>query len=62
HGIKELPVLHAKTGPEIFRCRVLMRPWWVGGEVVSAHCCAVPQGCYKVHGMVDMAVLPVRFA
>ncbi|MDO8599668.1 MAG: hypothetical protein Q7S02_06195 [bacterium] len=62
-GIARLPVQHTGRGcPELFSCRVLLRPWIVGDEIVSAHGCAVPSNTLRVHGRVDMAILPVRFA
>ncbi len=58
-GIVRLPVFNVKSGyPELFSCRVLARPWVFNGELVSIHGCAVPSYLYKVHGMVDMAVVP----
>ncbi len=60
-GIVQLPVFNTKLAAgEIFNCRVLLRPWMVGGEVVSVHSCAVPSNTLRVHGRVDMAVAPVR--
>ncbi|MBI4280979.1 hypothetical protein HY628_02165, partial [Candidatus Uhrbacteria bacterium] len=46
---------------ELFDCRLLLRPWVVGEELVSVHGCAVPRHTLRVHGRVDMAVLPVEF-
>ncbi|MBI4433388.1 hypothetical protein HY632_01305 [Candidatus Uhrbacteria bacterium] len=61
-GVARLPVQNTKRGcAEAFDCRILLRPWTVGGELVSAHGCAVPSNTLRVHGRVDMAVLPVRF-
>jgi hypothetical protein len=51
--------MNTKTGhPELFSCRILARPWSFNGELVSVHGCAVPSYLYRVHGMVDMAVVP----
>ncbi|MBI2482914.1 hypothetical protein HYV74_01905 [Candidatus Uhrbacteria bacterium] len=61
-GVARLPVQNTKRGcAEAFDCRILLRPWVVGGELVSAHGCAVPSNTSRVHGRVDMAVLPIRF-
>jgi hypothetical protein len=58
-SVVRLPVYHTGQGrSESFPCRVLIRPWSVGGEIVSAHGCAVPSNTSRVHGMVDMAVVP----
>lgn len=58
-GIGRIPVMNTKTGyPELFSCRILARPWSFNGELVSVHGCAVPSYLYRVHGMVDMAVVP----
>lgn len=58
-GTVRLPVMNLKTGsPELFSCRVLARPWSVNGELVSVHGTAAPSHLWKVHGMVDMAVVP----
>lgn len=46
--------------PELFSCRVLLRPWLVSNELVSVHACAVPSNTLRVHGRVDMAILPVK--
>lgn len=51
----------ATNAPEVFRCRVLMRPWMVGGRLISTHTCATPHYTTKVHGMVDMAIQPIEF-
>ena len=61
-AVAHLPVKNTKTGyPELFSCRVLIRPWVVGGKLVSASCVAVPSSTMRVHGRVDMAVAPVVF-
>jgi hypothetical protein len=61
-GVARLPVMNTKTGfPELFSCRILLRPWSIDGELVSVHGCAVPSHLFKVHGMVDMAVVPFTF-
>jgi len=58
-GIGRIPVMNTKTGyPELFSCRILARPWSFNGKLVSVHGCAVPSYLYRVHGMVDMAVVP----
>jgi len=62
-GIAQLPVQNTARGcAELFSCRVLLRPWVVGGEIVSVSGCAVPSNTLRVHGRVDMAVLPITFA
>ncbi|MBP6866147.1 MAG: hypothetical protein KBC12_01230 [Candidatus Pacebacteria bacterium] len=61
-GVGRIPVMNTKTGQsELFSCRVLARPWTINGKLVSVHGCAVPSQFYKVHGMVDMAVVPFTF-
>ena len=58
-GIARIPVMNTKTGyPELFSCRILARPWSINDELVSIHGCAVPSYLFKVHGMVDMAIVP----
>ena len=58
-GVGRIPVMNTKTGyPELFSCRILARPWSFNGELISVHGCAVPSYLYRVHGMVDMAVVP----
>ena len=60
-AVAQLPVVHAKANrPEMFNCRLLIRPWQVGGKLVSVACVAVPSNTLRVHGMVDMAVVPVK--
>lgn len=60
-GVAAIPAWHTgKARAEMFRCRLLMRPWVLNGEIVSVHGCAVPRECFKVHGMVSMAVTPIR--
>ncbi len=46
---------------EVFRCRVLLRPWVVGGRLVSSHNCCTPSYTTKIHGMTEMAVQPVEY-
>ena len=64
-AVVELPVRHLDARGNalnaIFKSRILVRPWSLGGEVVSAHAVAAPHTTRKVHGMVDMAVVPVDF-
>lgn len=61
-SIATLPVKNIVHGhAELFRCRILLRPWTFDGEIISVAACAVPYTTSKVHGMVDMAVLPVMF-
>ena len=61
-SVETLAVLNTRTNAaEAFRCRVLLRPWVVGGKLVSSHNCATPHWTTKVHGMVDMAVQPVVY-
>lgn len=58
-GVARIPVMNTKTKhPELFSCRILARPWSFNEELVSVHGCAVPSYLYRVHGMVDMAVVP----
>lgn len=59
-GVARVPVMNTKLGRgEAFSCRILLRPWQVGEEVVSVSACAVPANTVRVHGRVDMAVIPV---
>lgn len=61
-GIMQIPVLNTNLGrPELFHARVLLRPWQIGGNLVSANAVAVPTNSLRVHGRVDMAVVPVVF-
>ena len=58
-GVARIPVMNLKTSrAELFSCRILARPWSVNGKLTSIHGCAVPSYLYRVHGMVDMAVVP----
>jgi len=58
-GTARIPVMNTKTShPELFSCRILARPWSFNKQLVSVHGCAVPSYLYRVHGMVDMAVVP----
>lgn len=60
-GVIRVPVWNTKQEHgQLFRCKVLMRPWVVNGTVLSVHACAVPHTVHKVHGMVSMAVAPVQ--
>jgi hypothetical protein len=62
-AVETLPVLNTRnSAPEGFRCRILVRPWVILDELVSAHVCAVPSSTLRVHGRVDMAVVPCVFA
>jgi hypothetical protein len=55
-------VFNTKTrAMEAFRCKVLIRPWMVGGRLISTHTCMTPHYTTVVHGMVDMAVQPLIF-
>lgn len=59
-GTIDLPVVNTgKNIGELFHCRVLLRPWSVGGKLVSVHACAVPSNTLRVHGRVDMCVPPI---
>jgi hypothetical protein len=61
-GVAQLPVLNTKfERPELFGCRILFRPWMVGGMIVTGAGCAVPSNTLRVHGRVDMAVYPIVF-
>ncbi len=56
----KLPVRNiSEKKDELFRCRVLVRPWIVSGRVVSGMATAVPYTTERVHGMVDMAMSPI---
>ncbi len=58
--VLQMPVLNTRRSVgEDFGCRVLVRPWDIGGELVSASVCAVPRRVHKVHGMVDMCLTTV---
>lgn len=60
-GVAKVAVHNTKfNAAELFHCRILLRPWVVNGEIVSVHACAVPSNTLRVHGMVDMAILPVK--
>ncbi len=55
--IIKLPVRNISEGKdELFRCRVLVRPWAVNGKIISGLATAVPYTTERVHGMVDMAM------
>jgi hypothetical protein len=59
-GTIDLPVVNtSRDVGELFRCRVLLRPWHMGGQLVSVHACAVPSSTLRVHGRVDMCVPPI---
>ncbi len=61
-GIARMPVRNTKRNcAELFNCRILIRPWVIFGDIVSASCIAVPADSLRVHGRVDMAVAPVVF-
>ncbi len=64
-AVVHLPVQRLeRNGPtdaELFPTRVLIRPWSLGGKVVSAHAAAVTHATRKAHGMTDMAVHAVDF-
>lgn len=61
-GIARMPVRNTKRNcAELFNCRILIRPWVIFGEIVSASCIAVPSDSLRIHGRVDMAVAPVVF-
>jgi hypothetical protein len=64
-AVVHLPVQRLdRSGPtdaELFPTRVLIRPWSLGGRVVSAHAAAVTHATRKAHGMTDMAVHAVDF-
>jgi len=60
-GTLDIPVHNTnKNVGELFHCRVLLRPWMVGDEIVSVHACAVPSNTLRVHGRVDMCVPSVK--
>lgn len=60
-SVERIAVWNLKTsGPEIFPCRILLRPWMVGGKLVSSHNCCSPSYTTKVHGMLDMAIQPIE--
>ncbi len=60
-SIETLPVMNTKrTCGEMFDCRLLLRPWvYNGDKLASVSACAVPSNTLRVHGRVDMAVVPV---
>ncbi|MBI3588995.1 MAG: hypothetical protein HY093_01080 [Candidatus Liptonbacteria bacterium] len=61
-AVARIAVRNTKRGTdEMFDCRLLVRPWRVDGKLVSASACAVPSNTLRVHGRVDMAILPVVF-
>ncbi|MBI4224957.1 MAG: hypothetical protein HY617_01355 [Candidatus Sungbacteria bacterium] len=61
-AVMQLPVRNTKNNrPELFSCRVLVRPWVIDGLLVSASCVAVPSDTMRVHGRVDMAMASVVF-
>ena len=61
-SVEEVAVYNTRTkSPELFPCKVLMRPWMLGGQLVSTSCAVTPRWTTKVHGMVDMAVVPVQY-
>lgn len=61
-SVEHIPVFNTKINrPEAFPCRVLIRPWRINGSLVSASACAVPSNTLRIHGRVDMAVLPIQF-
>ncbi len=49
----------AKRQAEPFACRVLLRPWVVGGRLVTSHSACTPHYTTIVHGMLPMAVQPM---
>lgn len=61
-SVEEVAVYNTRTkSPELFPCKVLMRPWMLGGRLISTSCAVTPKWTTKVHGMVDMAVVPVQY-
>ena len=61
-AVAHVPVKNlARNRPELFGCRLLIRPWTYDGRLISASCCAVPSITQKVHGRVDMAIVSVEF-
>lgn len=59
-SVERVPVQNlSRNAAELFSCRILFRPWVVNGELVSVSGCAVPSNTLRVHGRVDMAMLPV---
>lgn len=63
-SIESLPVMNTKRNcGEMFDCRVLLRPWvFDGDKIVSVSGCAVPSNTLRVHGRVDMAIVPVSLS
>ena len=60
--VEHVAVLDTKTGgAERFPCKVLMRPWCYKGQLISTSCAVTPHWTTKVHGMYDMAVVPVNY-
>lgn len=59
-AVGRIPVYNTiRRCAEAFSCRILIRPWMIGGELVTASCCAVPSNTLRVHGRVDMAQVSV---
>ena len=60
--MEQVGVFNVTTGAtELFDCKVLLRPWVVNGNLVSSHNACTPHWTTKVHGMTDMAVVPVEY-
>jgi len=63
-SIASIPVMNTKREcGEMFDCRVLLRPWaYNGNSIASVSGCAVPSNTLRVHGRVDMAIVPVSLS
>ena len=62
-SLQDMPIHHTKhKTAQMFRCRMLMRPWEINGKLVSAPICAVPHTTERVHGMVDMAMVATNLS
>jgi hypothetical protein len=60
-SVERVPVQNlSRNAAELFSCRILFRPWVIDRELVSVSGCAVPSNTLRVHGRVDMAMLPVN--
>lgn len=58
-AVERLPVMNTQRGEaEFFASRWLLRPWSYQGRLISVAGCNVPPDTTKVHGRVDMAVVP----
>lgn len=62
-AVERLPVVNTHTREaEFFASRWLLRPWSYQGRLISIAGCNVPPDTTKVHGRVDMAVVPFNLS